>query len=121
MLHKSKDLSTNILNLLFKTIKVSIQKVIAFGWVCICEGKPIGRSLKVFEIRYQPNLNKIFKSYLGCRDLKGLCISPKYLKSFMKKIICYDKIDWPSDILCNFYIHKKIMGSSHKSLTYLTC
>jgi hypothetical protein len=76
LLHKSKDFSTNISNLFFKAIKISIQKVISSGWVRICKGKLNGRSLKAFEVQDKPNLDKIFKSYLKYCDLEGLCISP---------------------------------------------
>jgi len=101
LLHKSKDFSTNISNLFFKAIKVSIQKVIGSGWVRICKGKLNGRSLKAFEVQDKPNLNKIFKSYLGYCDFKKLLPSPYYLKNLQKKN-CYDKTNWPSNIICNF-------------------
>jgi len=38
----------------------------------------------MYEIK--PNLDNIFKSYLGYRDLKGLNISPNYLESLWKKL-----------------------------------
>jgi hypothetical protein len=81
LLHKSKDFSINILNIFFKVAKVFIQKVIGSRWACIRKGTLNGRSLKVFEVRDKPNLNNIFKSYLGYCDLKGLHTTPIYLKS----------------------------------------
>ncbi len=72
MLHKSKDFPTNISNLFFKGAKISIQKVIGSKWIHKCKGKLNGGSLKAFEVQDKPNLNKIFKSYLGYRDLEGL-------------------------------------------------
>jgi hypothetical protein len=49
-LHKFKDFSTNISSIFLKTTKVSIQKVISFGWVYIRKGKLNGKSLKVFKV-----------------------------------------------------------------------
>jgi hypothetical protein len=85
LLHKYKNFSTNILNLLFKVIKVFIQKVIGFGGVHIRIKNLSGTSLKVFEIRNKPNLDNIFKSYLGYCDLKGLHTSLDYLECLQKK------------------------------------
>jgi hypothetical protein len=39
----------------------------------------------------------------------------------MKDFICYDKTIYPSNILCNFYIYKNIMGSCRKSPIDPTC
>jgi hypothetical protein len=103
LFHKSKKISTNISNPFFKAIKVSIQKVISSGWVCICKGKLNGRSLKDFKVQDKSNLNKIFKSYLRYCDLEGLHASPYYLENLQKKTF-YDNTNWPSNILCNFYI-----------------
>jgi hypothetical protein len=85
LLHKSKDFSTNTFNLFFKATKVYIQKVISSRWVCICKGKLNGRSLEDFEVQDKPNLDKIFKSYLGYYDLEGLHASPYYLKNLKIK------------------------------------
>jgi hypothetical protein len=79
LLHKSQDFSINICNVFFKATKVSIQKVIGSRWVCI--RKLNGRSLEDSKVRDKPNLDKIFKSYLGCRDLEGLCTSSNYLEN----------------------------------------
>jgi hypothetical protein len=48
-----------------KTIKVSIQKVIGFGWVQIRKGKLCGRTLKTYQVQKKQNINNILKSYLG--------------------------------------------------------
>jgi hypothetical protein len=97
-----------------------MQRVIGFGSIFIRKGKLNYRSLKSFKVRDKPNLNKIFKSYLGYHDLEMLCTSKIILK-FMKKIIYYDKTNWPSNIFRNFYICKKVVGSFHKSVTHLAC
>jgi hypothetical protein len=73
-----QDFSINISNLFFKATKVSIQKVIGSRWVCI--RKLNGRSLKDSKVRDKSNLDKIFKSYLGCCDLEGLHTSLDYLE-----------------------------------------
>ncbi len=100
LLHKSKDFSTNISNLFFKATKVYIQKIIGSRWVCI--HKLNGRSLKVSKVQDKSNLDKIFKLYLGYHDLERLCTSSDYLENLQKKTIYYDKINWPSNIFCNF-------------------
>jgi len=90
LLHKSKDFSISILNIFFKVVKVFIQKAIGSRWAYIRKGKLTGRSLKVQD-KDKPNLNNIFKSYLGYCDLKRLYTSPIYLEKSIKNFICYDK------------------------------
>ncbi len=87
LLHKSIDFSINISNLFFQATKVSIQKVIGSRWVCI--RKLNGISLKDSKVRDKSNLDKIFKSYLGYRDLKGLCTSSNYLENLQKKYLLW--------------------------------
>jgi len=42
--------STNIYKLFFKTAKISIQKVIKFGWVRIQKDKLCGKTLKAYQV-----------------------------------------------------------------------
>ncbi len=72
LLHNSRDFSTNISNLFFKVAKVSIQKVIGFGWVWLRKRKLCGRTLKAYQVWDKPNLDNIFKSYLSYCDMEGL-------------------------------------------------
>jgi hypothetical protein len=37
-------------------------------------------------VQNKPNLDNIFKSYLGYHDLEGLCNSPDYFESYKKNI-----------------------------------
>ncbi len=46
----------------------------------IRKGKLCGRTLKVYQVQDKPNVNNIFKSYLGYRDLESLCNSPDYFE-----------------------------------------
>ncbi len=52
----------------------------------IGKGKLCGRTIKVYQIQNKPNLNNIFKSYLGYCDLKGLRNSFNYFERLRKKI-----------------------------------
>jgi hypothetical protein len=52
--------------------------------VHIQKGELCGRSLKVYQVWDKPNLNDIFKSYLGYHDLEGLHNSPNYLERLRK-------------------------------------
>jgi hypothetical protein len=61
-----------------KVAKVSIQKVIGSSWVWIWKGKLCGKTLKAYQLGGKPNLDNIFKSYLGYHDLEGLCNSFDY-------------------------------------------
>jgi hypothetical protein len=65
LLHKSRDFSTNILNLFLKAAKVCIQKIISYGWVQIGKGKLCGKTLKAYQVRNKQNLNSIFKIILS--------------------------------------------------------
>jgi hypothetical protein len=76
LFQKSGNFSKNIYNLLKIYIKISIQKVIGSGWVWIQKGKVCGRTLKADQVWDKPNLNDIFKSYLGYHDLEGWHNSP---------------------------------------------
>jgi hypothetical protein len=49
-------------------------------------GKLCGRTLKVYQVQNKPNLNSIFKSYLGYRDLEGLHNSLNYFERLQKKL-----------------------------------
>jgi hypothetical protein len=46
--------------------------------------KLCGRTLKAYQVQNKPNLNNIFKSYLACHDLEGLCNSPNYFERLLK-------------------------------------
>jgi hypothetical protein len=70
-----------------KTTKVSIQKVIGFGWVQIWKGKLCGKTLKTYQVKKKQNLNNILKSYLGYHDLEGLCNSPNYFERLQKNYL----------------------------------
>jgi hypothetical protein len=48
--------------------------------VRISKEKLCGRTLKAYQVRDKPNLDNIFKSYLGYRDLGGLRNSPNYFE-----------------------------------------
>ncbi len=84
MFHKSKDFSTNILNLFVKVEKVSILKVISSGWIRIHKKKLNGKSLKASKVQNKLNFDKIFKLYLGYCDFKLLCTSLDYLENLQK-------------------------------------
>jgi len=86
LLHKSKDFSTNDLK---KVVEVSIQKVISSSWMQIQKGKLCGKTLIFFQVRDKPNLNNIFKSYLGYHDLQGLLNSPDYFER-LRIFLCND-------------------------------
>jgi hypothetical protein len=43
-------------------------------------------NLKVYQVWDKPNLNNIFKIYLGYHDLEGLHNSPDYFESLWKKL-----------------------------------
>jgi hypothetical protein len=43
-------------------------------------------NFKTYQIRNKPNLDNIFKSYLGYCDLEGLRNSPNYSENLQKKI-----------------------------------
>jgi hypothetical protein len=53
--------------------------------VWIWRGKLCGKTLKVYQVQNKPNLDNIFKSYLGYRDLEGLHNSNDYFKRLQKK------------------------------------
>jgi hypothetical protein len=48
--------------------------------VGIQKGKLCGRILKVHQTQDKPNIDNIFKSYLGYCDLEGLCNSTNYFE-----------------------------------------
>jgi hypothetical protein len=75
------------LTLFLETTKVSIQKVIGFSWVQIRKGKLCGRILKTYQVRDKPNLDNIFKSYLGYCGLEGLRNSPDYFERLQKNLL----------------------------------
>jgi hypothetical protein len=54
--------------------------------VWIQKEKLCGRTLKVYQIWDKPNLNNIFKLYLGHRNMEGLHNSPNYFERFQKKL-----------------------------------
>ncbi len=116
MLHKSKDFSTNISNLFVKVVKVSILKVIGFGWICIHKRKLNGRSLKASEVRNKPNLDKIFKTYLGYHDLKMLCTSPNYLENLRKVLFTMRRQIGPPTFFVTFTFAKRLWDTLIKAL-----
>ncbi len=52
----------------------------------IQKGKLCGRTLKVYQVQNKPNLDNIFKSYLGYRDLEGLHNSFDYFERLQKNL-----------------------------------
>jgi hypothetical protein len=56
------------------------------GWVRIWKGKLCCKTLKVYQVWDKPNLDNIFKSYLGYRDLKSLHNSTNYFKRLQKNL-----------------------------------
>jgi hypothetical protein len=48
--------------------------------VWIQKGKLCGRTWKTYQIRNKSNLSNTFKSYIGYRDLEGLCNSFDYFE-----------------------------------------
>ncbi len=50
------------------------------------KGKLCGRTLKTYQIQDKPNLDNIFKSYLGYHDLEGLCNSFDYFERLQKTL-----------------------------------
>jgi len=71
--------------------------------VRIQKDKLCGRTLKAYQVWDKPNLNNIFKSYLGYCDLEGLCNSFDYFERLWKKIY-NDPTTWSSNVLYHFYI-----------------
>ncbi len=118
LFHKSKDFSTNISNLFFKVAKVSIQKVIGFGWVWIPKGKLYGRTLKAYQIRNKPNLDNTFKLYLSYRDLEGLCNSYDYFERLWKRLLAMIQQLGPSTFFVTFTSIKRIVLLSLKLYTH---
>jgi hypothetical protein len=49
--------------------------------VRIQKWKLCGRTLKIYQVWNKPNLDNIFKSYLGYHDLEGLHNSPNYFEN----------------------------------------
>jgi len=116
LLHKSKDFSTNISNLFVKVVKVSILKIIGFGWICLHKRKLNGRSLKASEVRNKPNLDKIFKTYLGYHDLKMLCTSPNYLENLRKVLFTMRRQIGPPTFFVTFTFAKRLWDTLIKAL-----
>jgi len=96
------DFSINISNLFLKDIKFSIQKVIGLGWVWIQKGKLCGRTLKAFQVWDKPNVDNIFKSYLGYHDLDGLYNSHNYFERLQKNLFVMIKQLGPPTFFVNF-------------------
>jgi hypothetical protein len=44
------------------------------------------QTLNVFKVRYKPNLDNIFKSYIGYHDLQDLCNSFDYFEKLQKNL-----------------------------------
>jgi len=51
----------------------------------IQKGKLCGKTFFFFQVQDKPNLNNIFKSYLGYHDLQGLLNSHDYFEKLRKK------------------------------------
>jgi len=54
--------------------------------VWIWNGKLCGRTLKVYQVQYKPNLGNIFKPYLNYHYLEILCNSFEYFQRLWKKL-----------------------------------
>jgi hypothetical protein len=61
------------------------------------------------------------KSLLGYCDLEALHTSPSYLENLWKTLFAMIRQIGSPTFFCNFYIWRKIMGSSHRSPTHLAC
>jgi len=78
-----------------------------------------GRTLKAYQVLNKPNLNNIFKSYLGCHDLEGLCNSPKYSERLRKILFAMIWQLYPSTFFVTFTCTKdpliKVLHTLHVS------
>ncbi len=110
--HNFRDFSTNIFNVFFEVAKISIQKVISFGWVWIQKGKLCGKTLKAYQVWDKLNLDNIFKSYFSYCDMEGLHNHLIILKGCKKNYLQWFN-NLVFNVLCHFYICSNIMGSYH--------
>jgi len=55
--------------------------------------------LKTFQERNNPNVDNIFKSYLGYHDLQHLSNSPDYFEKLQKIYL-----QWPDNLILQHYL-----------------
>jgi len=82
----------------------------------IRKGKLCGKVLKAYQIQDKPNLDNIFKSYFGYRDLESLHNSPDYFERLQKHLFAMIQQLGPPTFLVIFTFVERLWDSLIKVL-----
>jgi len=84
--------------------------------VWLWKGKLCGRTLKASQVRDNPNLNNIFKSYIDYHDLQCLCNSLDYFERLQKNLCRMIRQLGPSTFFVTFTSVERLWDPLIKTL-----